>query len=67
MKFLRALSPIQQGLVGTLWFALVGVLFRFGYGALDPEFHSWGMVAIAPCLGLAGMSKPPAATHSRRS
>ena len=53
MKFFKALSPIQEALFATLWFALGGLLLRFGYGALDPEFQSWAMVAIAPLFGLA--------------
>ncbi len=53
MKFLKALSPIQQALVGTLWFGGGMALFRLGYGALDPEFRTWGPVAIAPLFGLS--------------
>jgi hypothetical protein len=54
MKFIKSGGPIQQGVVATLWFAFVGVLFRFGYSALDPESRSWAIVAIAPLFGLAG-------------
>jgi hypothetical protein len=50
---MKALSPIQQGFVATLWFAAVGLLFRFGYGAIDPEGRTWAVVAIAPLFGLA--------------
>jgi hypothetical protein len=53
MKFLKALSPIQQGLVATLWFGGVMALFRIGYGAFDPEFRTWAPVAIAPLFGLS--------------
>ena len=53
MKILKNGTPIQQGLLGTAWFASVGLLFRFGYGALDPEFKSWALVAIAPLFGLS--------------
>jgi len=50
---IKALSPIRQGLVATLWFAAVGLAFRFGYGAIDPEARTWAVVAIAPLFGLA--------------
>ena len=53
MKFLKALSPIQQGLVATFWFAAIMVLFRLGYGVFDPDFRTWGPVAIAPLFGLS--------------
>jgi len=53
MMSIKALSPIQQGVVTTLSFAAVGLLFRFGYGAIDPETRSWAVVAIAPLFGLA--------------
>lgn len=53
MKFLKTGSPIQQALVGTLWFGGVMTLFRLGYGSLDPEFRTWAPVALAPLFGLS--------------
>jgi hypothetical protein len=53
MMSMKALSPIQQSVVTTMAFVAVGLLFRFGYGAIDPEARSWGVVAIAPLFGLA--------------
>lgn len=49
---LRARTPIQHAVIATLSVALFGVLFRFGYGALDPDGGSWAIVIVAPLIGL---------------
>lgn len=45
-------SPLQQALQSTLTFAVVALVIRLVWGAVDPEMRNWSLLAVAPLSGL---------------
>ena len=45
-------SPLRQALVSTGIFAVIAVVIRLAWGAVDPEMRSWSLLAAAPIVGL---------------